>query len=113
MPFRHVKIKLLVDMNGNYHDRALMWAYDPKFLSQDMKILSILNLLKSMKLTSMDLAAYVLGNRDSMKTWKDGLLRSHGIEHFLNALEYDDRGKSKLNSWMKLKAESMVVENVK
>ena len=92
-------------MNGNYHDRALIWAYDPKFLSQDAKILSILNLLKSMKLTSIDLVAHVLGNRNSFKTWKDGLL-------FLNALEYDDRGKSKLDSWMKVRAENMVVETV-
>ena len=103
---------LLVKMNGNYHDRALIWAYDPKFLSQDAKILSILNLLKSMKLTSIDLVAHVLGNRNSFKTWKDGLLKSHGIEHFLNTLEYDDRGKSKLDSWMKVRAENMVVETV-
>ena len=89
-----------------------MWAYDPKFLSQDVKILSTLNLLKSMKLTSMDLVAHVLSNHDSFKTWKDGLLKSHGIEHFLNALEYDDRGKSKLDSWMRFRAENMVVETV-
>ena len=103
---------LLVKMNGNYHDRALIWAYDPKFLSQDAKILSILNLLKSMKLTSIDLVAHVLSNRNSFKTWKDRLLKSHGIKHFLNTLEYDDRGKSKLDSWMKVRAENMVVETV-
>ena len=104
---------LSLKVNGNYDTQALRWAYDPNFLSHDVKLLSILNLLKSIKVTSMDLVTHLLGNHDEFKTWKDGLMRSHGIEHFLNALEYDDRGNKKLDGWMKLRAEDMIVETVK
>lgn len=99
-------------MDDNYQPSALMWAYNPNLLSNDVKILSILNLLKSLKLTAMDLVTHLLGNHNEFKTWKDGLLKSHGIEHFLNALGHDDRGKSKLDAWMRTRAVNMVVETV-
>jgi hypothetical protein len=60
----------------------------------------------------MDLVTHLLGNHSEFKTWKEGLLKSHGIEHFLNVLEHDDCGKSKLNVWMRTRAANMVVETV-
>ena len=103
---------LSVNMDDNYQASALMWAYNPNLLSNNVKILSILNLLKSFKLTAMDLVTHLLGNHNEFKTWKDGLLKSHRIEHFLNVLEHDNRGKTKVDAWTRTRAANMVVKTV-
>jgi len=66
--------------------------YDTRFLTEEQKIHGVLLLLRSMRLSALDLVLKILGDQPEYKSWKLGLFKGKGFEFFFSAMERDKLG---------------------
>lgn len=64
-------------------DRVFIFIYDPKYLSEEQKIYGLLKLMRSMKLSALDVVTMVLGKKPEYRPWKEGLMRGNAFDRFL------------------------------
>ena len=90
----------------------LSWSFDPAYLTPVQQRVAVLELLRSMRMSPMDLLVTTLGSDPAYKTYHDGFYRGSGLEHLLNTVEADKLGSKRLREWMRHRAISMVLEIV-
>jgi hypothetical protein len=90
----------------------LSWMLNPAYLTPVQQCIAVLELLRSMCMSPMDLLVTSLGSDPAYKTYQDGFYRGSGLDHFLNTVEANKRGSKRLREWMKHRAISMVLEIV-
>ena len=88
----------------------LSWAFDPAYLTTVQQRVAVLELLRGMRMSPMDLLVMSLGSDPAYKTYRDGFYRGSGLNHFLNTVEADKRGSKRLPKWMRHRAISIVLE---
>jgi hypothetical protein len=66
--------------------------YDTRFLTEEQKIHGVLLLLRSMRLSALNLVTKILGDQPEYKSWKLGLFKGKGFEFFFSAMERDKLG---------------------
>lgn len=85
---------------------------DPRSLDTEEKILSLLKILRGMRMTAMDLLLYTISEKPSMATWRDGFFRSNALAQLLNVLEVDERGTKQLNVVLRQRAIALVADEI-
>ncbi|KAJ7129941.1 hypothetical protein C8R46DRAFT_925140 [Mycena filopes] len=77
----------------------LHWTYYPHSMPEHVKILAIVQILKDMKLSPMDLVTSLLVDPTHYQANIDGFYRSSGLEQLLNVVSKDKHGARKLFAW--------------
>jgi hypothetical protein len=90
----------------------LLWSIDPRYISPIQQRIAILEVLRGMRMSAVDLLIDSLGLEPAYKTYQDGFYRGSGLDHFLNIIERDKRGIKKLSSWMRPRSIKMVLKIV-
>ena len=70
-------------------DLVYTCLYDTRFLTEEQKIHGVLLLLRSMRLSALDLITKILSDQLEYKSWKDGLYKGKAFEFFFDAMEKD------------------------
>ncbi|KAF8187823.1 hypothetical protein K438DRAFT_1972522 [Mycena galopus ATCC 62051] len=82
---------------------ALIWMYATHKITLDAKILSIVQILKDMRMSPIELLTTPLVPQDVYRDNADGFYRSQGLENLLNLVFLDKRGQKKLDAWIESK----------
>ena len=86
----------------------LIWAVDPRNLTKEQQIGAVLDRLRDLRMSPMDLVLTTVSQRPEYRTSRDGFYRSNGLEQLLNVAEADKRGNKKLGEWMRYRSIRMV-----
>ena len=90
-------------------DPVFVSIYNTQFLSKEQKIHRVLVLLRSMRLSALDLVTKVIGERPEYKSWKDGLFKGKAFEFFFDALDRDKQGSKMMEAKVKAVGLSMTM----
>ncbi|KIJ63656.1 hypothetical protein HYDPIDRAFT_29448 [Hydnomerulius pinastri MD-312] len=95
-------------MLGYANIPLLAWIYDPRYLAEDQQIVAILDLLRDLRMSPMNLLLRSINARPNFQDSREDFLRGKGLFHFLNTLEVDTQGKAKINEWIRSRALDVV-----
>jgi hypothetical protein len=90
----------------------LGWYWDPHYISYDTKVFAIVYLLRDMHLTLMDFLLETISMSSVYDSTCNGFYQGSGLNQFLNAVSQNKKGIAKLETWIRLRALSLVVEEV-
>ncbi|KAF8205821.1 hypothetical protein K438DRAFT_1757140 [Mycena galopus ATCC 62051] len=89
--------------NAHEFPCALTWMYATHTIPLEAKILLIVQILKDMRLSPIELLTTLLVPQDVYRDNADGFYRSKGLENLLNLVSQDKRGRKKLDAWIESK----------
>ncbi|KAJ7480421.1 hypothetical protein B0H11DRAFT_2274876 [Mycena galericulata] len=78
---------------------VLDWQYQSQTIPRDVKIQSVIHILKSMSMSPIDLVTSVLVDSNTFSANIDGFYCGTGLEQFLNVVSQDKCGMTRLFSW--------------
>ncbi|KAJ6568612.1 hypothetical protein B0H19DRAFT_938682 [Mycena capillaripes] len=91
---------------------CLQWIYHPQWIPESVKILAIVQVLKDMKMSPIDLVTTLLVNPKLYQANIDGFYRSTGLEQLLNVVSQNKRGADKLFSWFEQSRMQRLVHDI-
>ncbi|KAF7372586.1 hypothetical protein MVEN_00121400 [Mycena venus] len=77
---------------------ALAWIYATHTIPPEAKILSVVKILKQMKMSPIELVTTLLVLQEVYRDNADGFYRSQGLENLLNLVSRDPRGRKKFEN---------------
>ncbi|RDB22299.1 hypothetical protein Hypma_010669 [Hypsizygus marmoreus] len=90
----------------------LAWCYQPETITPEKKLLAIIDILKELRMSPMDLVLEALGGNPAFKANRDGFYKGQGFEKLMNVMEAEPTGKKKIQTWMRPRAINTVVDEV-
>ncbi|KAJ7132587.1 hypothetical protein C8R44DRAFT_731244 [Mycena epipterygia] len=78
---------------------GLQWIWATHTIPPEVKILSVVKILRDMKMSPIDLVTTLLVPQDVYRENADGFYRSKGLENMLNLVYRDKRGRKKIQKW--------------
>jgi hypothetical protein len=93
-------------------DPVIVCLHDTRFLTEEQKIHGILLLLRSTRLSALDVVTKILGDRPEYKSWKDGLFKGRAFEFFFEAMDRDRRGSRLMDGLVRTKGLSVTLKVV-
>ncbi|KAF8159104.1 hypothetical protein K438DRAFT_1986032 [Mycena galopus ATCC 62051] len=82
---------------------ALSWIYVTNTIPLEAKILSIVKILKDMRMSPIELITTLLVPQDVYRDNASGFYRSQGLENLLDIVSQDKRGRKKLDAYFENK----------
>ncbi|KAG1869806.1 hypothetical protein C8R48DRAFT_699809 [Suillus tomentosus] len=98
----------------HYHQPSelLVWTVDHHGLSEDIKVLAILEILRGLRMTVIDLLLCSVSQKPAMINWRKGFFRSSALARFLNVLESDEQGAIHLQNVLRPHAIELVTREI-
>ncbi|KAJ7983224.1 hypothetical protein DFH06DRAFT_1441030 [Mycena polygramma] len=78
---------------------VLQWIWASETIPEHIKLLSLVKVLRDMKMSPIDLVIKLLVPQAAYRDNADGFYRSNGLENLLNLVSRDKRGRKKLQKW--------------
>ncbi|KAJ7687309.1 hypothetical protein B0H14DRAFT_2653906 [Mycena olivaceomarginata] len=91
---------------------VLDWKYQSHTIPRDVKIQSVIHILKSMSMSPMDLVTSVLVDSNTFSANIDGFYRGTGLEQFLNVVSQDKRGMTRLFLWFERHSMQRLIHDI-
>ncbi|KAJ7882739.1 hypothetical protein B0H14DRAFT_3753165 [Mycena olivaceomarginata] len=91
---------------------VLDWKYQSHTIPRDVKIQSVIHILKSMSMSPIDLVTSVLVDSNTFSANIDGFYRGTGLEQFLNVVSQDKRGMTRLFSWFERHSMQRLIRDI-
>lgn len=104
----------LVPQMLHYHQPSelLAWTVDHRGLSEDIKVLAILEIFRGLRMTMIDLLLCSVLQKPAMINWRKGFFRSSALARFLNVLESDEQGAIHLQNVLRPRAIELVTREI-
>ncbi|KAG1733362.1 uncharacterized protein EDB91DRAFT_1338115 [Suillus paluster] len=109
-----IPFPVLLPQMLHYHQPSelLAWTVDHHGLSEDIKVLAILEILCGLRMTVIDLLLCSVSQKPAMINWRKGFFRSSALAQFLNVLESDEQGAIHLQNVLQPRTIELITREI-